>query len=73
MSSVDIVIGVLLLTGFVLGCAVTIYLERREWNGGICRKSGLPWSRFDTDSQGGRGYTDGAGHYCWISYPVDRQ
>lgn len=48
--------------------------ERRAWNGGVCRGSGRPWIRFDTDSQGGRGYVDdpewGDGvSVCWISWP----
>jgi len=47
--------------------------ERNEWNDGICKISGKPWIRFDTDSQGGRGYTDKEGHYCWISYNVDEK
>lgn len=46
--------------------------EKRQWNNGICAASGLPWVRFDIDSQGGRGYTDGQGNYCWISWPVDK-
>lgn len=42
--------------------------ERREWNGGICKRNGIPWQYFDTDSQGGRGYKAGD---CaiWISWP----
>jgi len=53
--------------------------EKREWNDGICAKNGLPWVRFDTDSQGGRGYRSGkdygnprTAYYCWISYGVDK-
>ena len=53
------------------------YLERKDWNGGICKASGKPWKQFDTNSQGGRGYTDGeldSENYCWISYPwADRK
>jgi len=49
--------------------AALAYLgERRVWNGGVCSASGEPWRHFDTDSMGGRGYTDGAGHTCWISW-----
>lgn len=36
-----------------------ILWEKREWNNGICRRNGLPWEQFDTDSQGGRGYKAG--------------
>ena len=42
--------------------------ERKEWNGGYCRKHKKKWRHFDNDSQGGRGYTDGK-CYIWISYP----
>lgn len=44
-------------------------LERRDWNGGLCRWCGSPWVYFDTDSHGGRGYSCGEGHSIWISYP----
>ena len=51
--------------------------EKKEWNGGICRESGLPWISFDQDSQGGRGYTTTEGtavSCCWISWPrVDKR
>lgn len=48
-----------------------------SWNGGRCA-CGHHWRYFDTDSQGGRGYTcpGPRGASChktiWISYPVDR-
>jgi hypothetical protein len=45
--------------------------ERRIWNGGICKISNKPWKFFDTDSQGGRGYSDGEGNDCWLSYRLD--
>ncbi len=42
--------------------------EKKLWNNGICPETGKPWERFDTDSQGGRGYVS-EGHYIWMSYP----
>lgn len=66
------------LAGVVLGVVALIWwyarrLEARAWNGGRCAESGRPWRCFDRDSQGGRCYTDGAGHYCFVSYrSVDR-
>jgi hypothetical protein len=42
--------------------------ERSAWNGGICKDNGLPWVRFDTDSQGGRGYRAGD-QVTWVSWP----
>lgn len=47
------------------------FYERKQWNKGICAASGKPWRQFCIDSQCGRGYSDGAGNDCWISYPVD--
>lgn len=62
---------ILIMLVGVLSC---IRHERREWNDGISRKSGLPWRRFDTSSQGDRGYTDDQGNYCWVSYDsVDKR
>ena len=42
--------------------------EKKEWNNGKCKENGLSWSKFDNDSQGGRGYVAG-NQYCWISWP----
>jgi hypothetical protein len=53
---------------FAAGGITGYALEKRDWNGGVS-PAGIKWRRFDTDSQGGRGYTDGTGNYCWISYP----
>jgi hypothetical protein len=44
------------------------YIEKRKWNNGICKKNGLVWEYYDTDSQGGRGYIAGE-ERVWISYP----
>jgi len=62
--------GIVILTVMLIGGIWQRRNEKREWNGGICAASGKPWKLFDHDSQGGRGYTDGA-NYCWISYRVD--
>lgn len=59
------VIAVLLVVGFV-----GFFAERRSWNHGKCPKCDTNWSRFDSDSQGGRGYKcKGCEKYIWISYP----
>lgn len=62
----------LIIVPLLLGMWWALSSERKEWNNGICAVSGKPWKCFDIDSQGGRGYTDGAGHYCWISYDIDK-
>lgn len=51
-------------------CIIASRIEYQEWNGGICRENGLPWERFDTDSQGGRGYRAG-NVYCWQTWGHD--
>lgn len=64
---------VLASVSFVLGVC-SICFERRDWNGGQCRKCGGGWEYFDTDSQGGRGYKCKCGEHIWISYPlIDRR
>lgn len=65
-----------LLIGFLLGFGLPIFLARRfekkKFNNGICSKCGGKWERFDTDSQGGRGYRCECGRYIWITYKVDK-
>ena len=41
--------------------------EKKTWNNGFSPR-GRIWRRFDVDSRGARGYTDGAGNYCWVSW-----
>lgn len=54
--------------------ATARHLEAKDFNGGTCRRCGKRLRRFDTDSQGGRGYTcDGCGYTVWVSYKVDKQ
>jgi hypothetical protein len=62
--------GIVILSVMLLGGIWQRRNEKREWNNGICAESGKPWRKFDSDSQDGRGYTDGV-NYCWISYVVD--
>lgn len=60
--------GIIWLIALVAVGYLAYRSDKRTWNGGVA-PSGKPWVRFDTDSQGGRGYTDGDGRYCWISWP----
>mgnify|MGYP003136851653 CR=1 FL=1 len=65
-------IEVILMTNlFSIGAAIFwgSRYEAKCWNGGTCKESGEPWTLFDYDSLGGRGYTDGVGNYIWILYP----
>ena len=48
---------------------IAIRNEKRLFNNGICKICGQRLKHFDTDSQGGRGYTCPSMHYTvWISY-----
>lgn len=54
-------------------CFLCYLIDRKKWNKGICKESGMPWILFDTDSQLGRMYKDNACHYADISWPVDKK
>jgi hypothetical protein len=62
---------VVMIVVMALCVVVCHWHEWRQWNGGVCRKNGLPWRQFDTDSHNGRGYKAGD-ETLWLSYPVDR-
>lgn len=64
------VIAVFLLVGWYAARC-----ESRRFNGGVCPSCNKPLRWFDTDSQGGRGYTCRDCDYtCWVSCPwVDRK
>lgn len=67
MDYIELTILLIMLVG---GLLASIH-ERVEWNNGICKKNGVPWIQFDTDSQGGRGYLAGD-IYCWQSWGHDK-
>ena len=64
----------IIITLFV--CAIILiyarYKEKTSWNNGICPVCKKPWTMYDIDSQGGRMYHCENGHYCDISYRVDK-
>lgn len=62
-------IPILFLVAMGVGALWAIRADRRCWNKGVCPTCGRPWRNFDTDSQGGLGYTCGNGHYLWIGWP----
>ena len=60
-----IVSSILLLAFSSLG----VKWERKGFNNGICPHCNTPLRNFDTDSQGGRGYTcDKCDYTTWVSY-----
>lgn len=71
--------------GIVVGLIIVVFLiivaalwargeEKKLWNGGFCSECRVHWTRFGTDSQGGRGYkcTCVPVRRIWISYAVDK-
>lgn len=48
---------------------IASYFEYKSWNGGVCPRCGKPLRYFDTDSQGGEGWTcDKCDYTAWVSY-----
>jgi tRNA(Ile2) C34 agmatinyltransferase TiaS len=48
---------------------IASYFEYKNWNGGVCPKCGRKLEYFDTDSQGGEGWTcDECDYTTWVSY-----
>ena len=68
-----LVIWYVLLAVLFIGIVNARHREKKDWNDGFCRQTYRAWRCFDVDSSGARGYTDGLGHYCWISYAVDKR
>ena len=73
MSTVILVLSILLAYAALL--IIAIHSERKWFNNGICPKCGARLKYFDTDSQGGRGYTCEKCNYCtWVSWnTVDKK
>ena len=46
------------------------YRDVKNWNGGICAKSGRRWVKCG-ESDAWRDYDDGAGYKCRIEYAVE--
>lgn len=42
--------------------------QRKAWNNGVCASTGMQWIQFDTDSTGGRMFTDNTGHYLTLDW-----
>lgn len=51
-------------------CVFGWYLERRQWNKGTCAITGKAWVQYDTDSGGGKLFTDYCGNYMAVSWPM---
>ena len=64
---------ILLIAALPLVILYARQLEKMEFNKGYCKHCNSLLRRFDTDSQGGRGYVcDKCGFHVWASYKVDK-
>jgi len=75
MPDIGLTIYIIFFGLFIISsaCLIGRFLEAKDWNHGRCKECNDSWDRFDTDSQGGRGYKCGCGNMIWISYKVDRK
>lgn len=72
MIKLVIIVGILIISATCILFAR--YLEKEDYNNGVCKVCGARLRHFDTDSHGGRGYIcTTCGRTCWISYNVDGQ
>lgn len=68
------IVGLILIAIILICSLIARHHEKNSYNNGICPLCGNKLRRFDTDSQGGRGYTcDNCGYSTWISYNVDKK
>ena len=78
MTSTDIkaalIIGVVIVSFLILLALWYIIVrvsEKKDWNGGVCKKTGRRWRWFGCDSAGAYGFTDDSddGNVIWIQFP----
>lgn len=67
------IIAFIILAILIFGLVYAPYVERKDFNNGICRKCGNKLRHFDNDSSGARGYTcDKCHNKVWVSYSIDK-
>lgn len=73
MTNVALIACILVLSMIVVGAIVARYLEKKDFNKGICPKCNNKLKHFDSDSDGNRGYTcPNCDYTTWCSYNVDK-
>ena len=70
LKSKNMMIIICILIAFLLGGVIWANIqERKDFNKGICPQCGKTLRNFDSDSQGGLGYTcDTCGYTTWVSW-----
>ena len=68
MEYVIYIICLSILIILTIGTSLGITFEKKFFNNGVCPHCNKKLKRFDTDSQGGRGYSCDCGYTTWISY-----
>ena len=59
----------LLALSIFIGCIWGYLKEKKDFNDGKCPRCGTNLKYFDTDSQGGQGWTcDKCGYTTWVSW-----
>lgn len=70
-----VILGLLLAAEIIIPPPISIALEKKSYNNGLCPICGTKLRLFDYDSQGSRGYCcDNCDYHTWISYnTVDKK
>lgn len=69
MTNVAVIIGIMIVVLFFVSFIFSYLNEIKKWNNGNCIKCGTPVTRFDMDSQGGRGYKcTNCDFHFWIDF-----
>ena len=64
-----LIISILWIIYIICGCIWGYFQEKKHFNNGICPNCGEPLRYFDSDSQGGQGWTcDKCNYTTWISW-----
>ena len=64
-----IIVICMFVTLFITCILCAYFIEKKQFNNGICPKCGNRLRYFDTDSHGGKGFTCDNCHYTvWVSW-----
>ena len=70
----QLVAVIILIVIYIVLCRIAFYIEKKEFNNGVCIRCGEKLEYFDMTSQGDRGYIcNKCGHIVWVSHKVDEK